>query len=153
MDCPLAKQLAEKIYQTEREEGGHLIPHQDIRKVLEQVDPNDERFDEYRYMSARLSSYWHDILGYCSRARELCKESLGELEQAREILSKGFLDWYPEFAPIWALMTGPDVPALAGEIALHEGMRSQCLRLLDLLLAAKANPADGRGEGDHRPTC
>lgn len=134
MSEPTATAL--RILQRYRTSSTGPFPTSEMKVVV----PHD--FDERADFHVRLDLYWADVAGYASDATRLNRRGHEALVKAREFLSKGFFERYPEHSHLQARVNAIDTPGIFREMEAAELNRLDLLDEVTRLLGLSENPGD-----------
>ena len=113
----------------ERSEGRlhSRFPTADINRLTSDAD-------ERGRLHGRIEIYLNGIAGYASNADRLSRRSQGELEVARQFLSRPFFEKYQEYGHYRSKITEHETPDLYWELQVAELNRNDLLQEVERLL-------------------
>lgn len=90
--------------------------------------------DERSLLHGRIEMYLSGVAGYASSADRLSRRSQGELEVARQFLSRPIFEKHQEYAHYRSKITEHETPDLFWELEIAELNRSDLLQEVERLL-------------------
>ena len=107
------------------------FPYDDCRWLAERVHVKES------VLIPDLDWFFGTVAGYASSASRLTHRTPKDLRDAKQLMSKGFYDYFPKYAEYRDLICTENTPALYDRMRIAEELRVQLLQLLENIPAGR----------------